>query len=80
MRPILLAAAVFVTPAGAAHAASVNCPPSATHPVCKANYAAYPRGNHPDTATGTATVNGRQVQWTCKTGSDNPPKPRSCSW
>jgi hypothetical protein len=66
-----------VWPAGAA---SVNCPPGSGHPVCKANYAAHPKGAHPPVATGTATVNGKQVRWSCKSGSDNPPTPRRCTY
>ena len=79
-RLVIVSAASIEGLFSSAQAASVDCPPTAVHPVCKANYAMYPRGAHPPEATGMATVNGKQVQWRCRTGSDNPPKPRRCSY
>jgi hypothetical protein len=69
--------AVITTPS---IAASVNCPPSSSHPVCKANYAAYPRGTLKEgqRSSGTATVDGKTVNWVCLGGTSS--SPRVCAY
>jgi hypothetical protein len=75
--------ALIATP-GAAHAASVGCTPDSTHPVCKANYAAYPKGALAagQASAGTAVVDGKTVRWTCLGGvaAGKRSTPRKCSY
>ena len=58
--PLLAAAGLGVGAivSGAAEAASVGCTPRSGHPVCRANYSAYPAGTlaQCQRSTGTAVV------------------------
>ena len=68
---------LFTVPA---ESASVNCPPNSGHPVCKANYAAYPRGTLKENqrSVGAAMVDGKTVNWLCLGAT--PTTPRVCSY
>jgi hypothetical protein len=75
---------VLAASSGAAHAASVGCTPDSTHPVCKANYAAYPKGALAagQASAGTAVVDGKTVRWTCLGGvaAGKRSTPRKCTY
>lgn len=74
---------LLAIPSSAAQAASVACKPNSAHVVCKANYAAHPKGSLKagQSSAGTATVNGKTVNWTCLGGvASNPPTPRQCTY
>ncbi len=79
---ITLAAATAATQT--ALAASVGCTPSSNHPVCQANYAAYPKGALAagQSSSGTATLNGKAVQWKCLGGiaAGQSSQPRQCTY
>lgn len=77
---VFLAATLLAATTVPTLAASVNCPPNSGHPVCKANYAAYPRGTLKENqrSTGTATVDGKTVNWLCLGGTST--TPRVCSY
>jgi hypothetical protein len=70
--------------AGAALAATVNCTPNSGHPVCRANYAAYPKGALAagQSSSGSATVNGKRIKWTCLGGvaAGKRSVPRKCNY
>lgn len=78
------AALLFAIWTGAALAATVNCTPNSGHPVCKANYAAYPKGALAagQSSSGSATVKGKTVKWTCLGGiaAGRQSMPRKCRY
>jgi hypothetical protein len=84
LRLASVAALGLLIPDGSARAASVDCTPSSGHPVCQANYAAYPKGALAagQASSGTATVNGKSVAWKCLGGiaAGNSSKPRQCTY
>jgi hypothetical protein len=74
---------IALVASGDAQAASVGCTPRSSHPICRANYAAHPKGALApgQRSTGSAVVNGKTVSWTCLGGaSSNPPMPRRCTY
>ena len=74
---------LMAIPASGAQAASVACKPNSVHAVCKANYASHPKGSLKagQSSSGTATVNGKTVKWTCLGGvASDPPTPRQCTY
>jgi hypothetical protein len=75
---------LFAIWSGTALAATVNCTPNSGHPVCRANYAAYPKGALAagQRSSGSANVKGKTVRWTCLGGiaAGRQSVPRKCSY
>ncbi len=61
---------------------AISCSLTDSHPVCKASYALHPSGTlgPMGVSTGSATVEGASVKFTCKAGDAPGRQPRSCRW
>ena len=60
----------------------ITCLPTTEHPVCKSSFANQPSGSLKNglISSGTTTLDGRLVTYTCYAGNADRQQSRPCSW
>ena len=63
-------------------AGEIYCTPVNPHPVCRASFTTHPSGTlgTGGVSTGTATIDGQEVSYTCYAGAAGQQRPRPCRW
>ena len=69
-------------PHSSAKSGEISCLPTTNHPICKASFASHPSGTLKNglLSTGTTTLDGRSVTYTCYPGNSDRLQMRPCSW
>ena len=62
--------------------AEIACLPTTNHPVCKATFGSISSATlrAGEISTGTVSIDGKPVTYTCYAGNADRQQPRQCSW